>query len=295
MLPPQLSRPQKKGRAPRINTATQRKEYPPPCNGVSTHMEQGHYTESRVEGMWDPNKVERKRVAKLWRSNRGCQYQTILRPQTAKFAKTSGASVVERPKRWPLNFKEYSSPSPQRRAASTLDGFEAYDQSPSVAPRKAKSRPHSAISTLNHTKNSRIPQREHNLRNSGFNLDGKPFKSYGAQGGKLTRLMSAKGSREMTPKKSSTRRPASAQYIPESREPGQSFSAVGQHQGTLDKTSVLRMKVNLAFTQPQIPPPTPMLTGKAATARERNDLVENPPPPKKEYIVKGNLENIPFS
>ena len=64
------------------------------------------------------------------------------------------------------------------------------------------------------------------------------FKSYGAQGGTLTRLLSAKGA-QRSHAAAAPRRPASAKYVGESRQPGQSFSRTGQHSGTLDKTSVI--------------------------------------------------------
>jgi len=57
------------------------------------------------------------------------------------------------------------------------------------------------------------------------------------------------------------------------------------------------MKVNLAFTQPQIPPPSPMLTGKARTARARNVHAGLDASPKRDVLGLeiANGENVPFS
>ena len=48
-----------------------RKEYPGCCHGVVFHMEQGHYTESKVEGIMEPSPKEKRRVKKLWKTNKG--------------------------------------------------------------------------------------------------------------------------------------------------------------------------------------------------------------------------------
>jgi len=114
----------------------------------------------------------------------------------------------------------------------------------------------------------------------------QPFKSYGAQGGQITRrLQSAKGPRgspvkeaapQITRVRPATAKPSTHRVNVEQREAGITNSRAGQYVGSLDKTSVLRMKVNLSFTQPTIPPPSPLLTGKAKTARRRNLYVEQP-------------------
>ena len=220
----------------------------------------------------------------------GCQYQIKRnRPQTALEARASpGANKPY----WELD----TSALRDRARGNAFTPGVSETQASSQLRRRAGSRPQSALSTLNYPRLSRPASKAQHEPGSKWGAALDQFKSYGAQGGALTRLMSAKGAREQ-PTRSHVRRPASAKMVAEWRQPGQTTqSAVGNHFGTLDKTSVLRMKVNLAFTQPTIPPPTPQLTGKAGTARLRNEYVENPPKTKtKTNMVEGNIENVPFA
>merc|ERR1712118_377683 len=71
-------------------------------------------------------------------------------------------------------------------------------------------------------------------------------------------------------------RPMSAQGQLEQHPAGMGKSTTGKMVGSFDRTSLLKMKVTLALSQPCIPPPTPQLTGKARTARKRNLEIECP-------------------
>merc|ERR1712093_273896 len=51
-------------------------EYPPVCHGTHTHNEQGHYKSNQFEHLHKQSAKEKQRTRRMWRNNRGCQYQS---------------------------------------------------------------------------------------------------------------------------------------------------------------------------------------------------------------------------
>jgi len=214
-------------------------EYPPVCHGNRTHSEQGHYKANDCKHLHTQSAKEKQRTRRMWRNNRGCQYQS-----TGKFTSQSA-----------------------ERAATTLAARTAQKRRPATA---AISRPKLDL--------QRIGECERTPSAWGERANQWAYSTYGQQqqqqqqgardsggSGFVIRVRAQAGG--------GARRPQSAL---ESRGRGGASGVGFNHVGCLDKTSMLRMKVNLAFTQPTIPPPTPMLTGKAGTARNRNIEIERP-------------------
>jgi len=257
-----LSLPKTQGRKYRSDSV------PAISHGVQCHAEQGHYPETLAEQLFAPTPQDRKRVSRMWKTNGGCQYQTAnaasSRPATAASTRQEIARRgCKRSGQGKRPCGETSQPSSQRSLSS--------------------SRASEAVQALEDKTSSLLDEVDSRVSRASN------FKSFGAQGAIVSGLIKHLRAQSATPHRPESRfssktrvRPASAmssQGIVEQVGPGYGASISGQHLGTLDRRSMLRFKMNIAATQPVLPPATPQLTGKARTARKRNLEIECPEGP----------------
>lgn len=258
------------------------------------HCEQGHYKEKQFGDLFEPTEKEKQRVKLMWKYNRGCQYEPKPRPVSAVYrsqgaagGKKAAAAVSKRAsKARPAS----AMPASQRRGARIEHSIPQYSWGQSRGPSEPASSGWGSDAGSSVLDSERWGTEDENLEQEVAALaDSLANKN---QLLLQRRVQSAKGTRkaldrrrgpsflydtERESRRAARKRPQSATVKPPTENEGiSSKSRVGRAVGHLDKTSVLRMKVNLAFTQPMIPPPTPQLTGKARTARKRNMEVEAP-------------------